>query len=379
MQPGGACPRRAVSLLTAGALLLAAGSAQAAGFRTFGQSAAGLGAADALGADAEHTGSVAYNPAGLAFQQGAKIEAALQRYKGKIGDKRGGKSREGQSWGRHSLFATYRSPGSMFGYGLSLTRPFRLESDWGDNFTKTDGEPVATETRLKLWDWNPNVAIRLEPGLALSLGAEYYQVQKLVYSTADIRRDGDGEGWGGRVGLMFWRESGSVALTHSTAAELDLDGDNLDGTEMTLPPRTRLGLKYRTSLAWSWHLDVVRTDWSQYKGLEGTGLPEKDWEPAFGYRTAALYRLSDGAELRFGYAYDTDPKDRDSFDPRSLVGKRHTLTAGFGWETGAYKFNFGYGHTFWDPREVNAANDAYDTRYQSNERFMLFSVGHDFE
>jgi long-subunit fatty acid transport protein len=359
------------------ALLTCAVPAQAAGFRTFGQSAAGLGAADALGADAEHAGSVAYNPAGLAFQEGAKLELALQRYKGKIGDKNGSKSREGHSWGRHSLFATYRGAGSMLGYGLSLTRPFRLDSDWGDNF---GSGAVATETKLKLWDWNPNVALRLEPGLALSLGAEYYQVQRFVYSTAATTRDGDGDGWGGRVGLMFWREGGSVALTHSTAAELDLSGDNLDGTQMTLPPRTRLGIKFRPDLSWSVHLDVVRTDWSQYKGLENSSLPEKEWQPAYGYRTAALLRLSDGAELRFGYAYDADPKDRATFDPRSLVGKRHTLTAGFGWETGAYKFNFGYGHTFWQNREVSGAGQpAYDTRYKSNERFMLFSVGHDFE
>jgi long-chain fatty acid transport protein len=250
-----------------------------------------------------------------------------------------------------------------------------MDSDFGGDFTVPN---AATRSELDLIDVNPTVAYKLRPDLAVALGADYYRALDFNYSTVATQRKGDGDGWGGTAGLMFWREGWAIAASYKTGADLEMGGTNLNGNNFRLPARARIGLKWRPSLRWSIHLDAVRTSWSQYKGLEDTpALVEKDWDDTVGYRLGSMVRLSDKVSLRFGYSFDEDPKDERTFDPRSASGDRHMLSLGAGWEGDLLRFNLGYAYAISPSRDVDgAAVAAYDGRNRTTAQFLMLSVGY---
>jgi len=372
---------RALSLTAATFFLLAtAPSAGAVGFQRFGLSTAGMGLANAMGADAEHVSSMAYNPSALAFQEGAHSQVGFMRRYGRLEAPTGKTSPEANFYA-HDIYATYRGAGSPLGVGLGVNRPFRMDSDFSGDFSSPF---AATRTQLDLIDVNPALAYKLRPDLAVSLGADYYRALDFEYSSLDatgsseVARTGDGGGWGGTAGLMFWREGWSVAATYKSGADLEMEGKNLPGNNFHLPARARVGLKVRPTLRWSVHLDAVRTSWSRYNGLEDVpGELEKDWQDTMGYRLGGMYRFSDKVALRFGYSYDEDPKDELTFDPRSASGDRHMLTLGGGWEGDLLRFNLAYAYAFDTSRKVRgAAVPEYDGTHRTKAQFLLFSVGY---
>lgn len=356
---------------------MVAASASATGFRSTGHSAQGLGLANALGADAEHVSSMSYNPAGLAFQDGQHVQASFARPYVKMESPASGKSQPDTTLYPNSLYATYRSPASAFGLGLAVDRPYRMDSEW--DFGEAG---AATRTELDLVDVNPTVSYRLRPDLALSLGADYYHALDFEYSSVasdgsgEVARTGDGDGWGGTVGLMFWRESWSLAATYSSGADLTLAGDNLDDDDFRLPSEARIGLKYRPSLRWSVHLDAVRRGWDEFDGLEGVDATGKDWEATVGYKAGAIARLSDRSEIRFGYSYEPDPKDDATFDPRSPSGDEHLVSVGGGWRGQNLTLDVAYSYAVSPSRNVEgAAVEAYDGRHRTNAQYLTFSLG----
>lgn len=373
--PAGAAVR-GLALAGASALLLGtAPDAGATAFQRFSLSTAGLGLANAMGADAEHVSSMAYNPSALAFQEGTHFEAGFMRRYGKL-ESPGGRSEPRATLFTHDLYATYRGPAASWGAGLAVNRPFRMDSDWQGDFSSGN---AATRSELDLVDVNPTVAYKLRPDVAIALGADYYRALDFTYNTRDFKHTGDGDGWGGTLGLMFWRESWAIAATYKSGADLDLAGKNLDGAAFHLPARARIGLKWRPSLRWSVHLDAVRTSWSQYNGLEDAPTldEDKDWDDTVGYRLGAMARLSDKVALRFGYSFDPDPKDEATFDPRSASGNRHMLTLGGGWEGDLLRFNLGYGYAISPSRQVDDAGVAdYNGRNRTTRQYLMFSVGY---
>ena len=362
-------------------LLGPAPPADATGFQRFSLSTAGLGLANAMGADAEHPSSMAYNPSALAFQEGTHLEAGFMRRYGKL-ESGGGRSEPETTLYTHDLYATYRGPAASWGAGLAVNRPFRMDSDWKGDFSQQQG--AATRTELDLIDVNPTVAYKLRPDLAVSLGADYYNALDFEYSSwgssgNEVKRTGDGDGLGGTAGIMFWREGWALAASYRSGTDLEVDGNGLSGNDFHLPARARIGFKWRPNLSWSIHLDAVRTSWSDYEGLEGLDGVEsgKEWSDTVGYRLGSMVRLSDKVAVRFGYSYDADPKDDTTFDPRSPSGNRHMLTLGGNWEGDLLRYNLGYGFAIRPSRDVEgAAISEYDGRNRTTAQYLMFSVGY---
>ncbi|HKJ71078.1 MAG TPA: outer membrane protein transport protein [Gammaproteobacteria bacterium] len=361
----------------AGLLLGLAPAAGATGFQRFSLSTAGLGLANAMGADTENPSSMAYNPSALAFQEGTHFEAGFMRRYGQLENHSADTSPDTKFY-THDLYATYRGPASSWGAGLGVNRPFRMDSNWSGEFSSAN---AATRSELDLIDVNPTLAYKLRPDVAVALGGDYYRALDFTYSTVATPRHGSGDGWGGTAGIMFWREGWAIAATYKTGADLDMDGKNLNGNRFRLPARARIGLKWRPSLRWSVHLDAVRTSWSQFKGLEDApgapGEPEKDWKDTVGYRLGAVARLSDKMALRFGYSYDAGPKDNRTFDPRSASGNRHMIALGAGWEGDLLRFNLAYAYSIKAIKDVQgAAVPEYDGHNRTSAQFLMFSVGY---
>ena len=358
----------------AGGLLLAA-HAGATGFQRSTLSAAGLGLGNALGADAQHTSSMAYNPSALAFQQGLALEGGLLQVNESL-DAAGQTSHPDKDLYVNDFYATYRSAGSPLGFGLGLNRPFRMDTDFTGDFNDTR---AATRSELDLMAANPTMAYRLLPDVAVAAGANYYRALDFEYSSVGTKRTGEGGGLGGRLGLMFWREGWTAAATYTSGADLEMDGTNLDGNTFTLPDRARVGLKWRPSLRWSTHFDITRTGWGSYDGLEGVDVAGKDWDASLGYHAGSMYRLSDRASLRFGYAYQEGPKqDSSTFDPRSRTGDRHRLSLGGDYASGGLSYDAAFSYGFTSSRGIGQADvDGYNGDHSYAGWQLMFSVGYD--
>ncbi len=360
-------------LLVAVTLLCFPHPGHTVGFRNIGLSASGVGIANALGADAEHTSSMAYNPAALAFQSGGAVALGGMRTFGDL-EQSGETGKPKRRLLPNSLYLTYSGLGTPWGFGLAANRPFHMDSDFGGDLK---GPNAATRTELDLIDLNPTVAYRLRPNWAVAVGGHYYYAKDFEYSTNAVTRTGDGGGFGGSVGLMYWREQWSAALTYISSATLGLEGRNLDN-DFQLPSRIRLGLKYRYDLNLSLHLDVVQTRWSDFKGLEGAET-KKNWDNVFGFRFGGMYRLSDRLRVRAGYAFDSGPKDDRTFDPRSPSGTRHLATLGGGWDSGPLQLNLGFAFGLHLAREVDGAEvPAYNGEHQTSAYYALGNVVYSF-
>lgn len=351
----------------------------AVGFQRFDLSSAGLGVGNALAADAEHLSSMAYNPSALAFREGLDFEGTLGRRWGGL-DAPGASSSPG-SFFVNDFYAAYRGRARSWGLGLAVNRPFRMDSDFDQEFS-TEGAP--TRTTLDLVNINPLAAYKLRPGLAVSAGPNYYRTLDFEYSSlqrqngslGELKRSGDGDALGGTAGIMFWRESWSVAATYTTGADLEVNGQNLSNNDLHLPARARIGWKWRPNLWWSVHAGAVYTRWSQYDGLEGVD-PGKDWKDTYGARLGAIARLSDLVKVRFGYSFDQGPKDSRTFDPRSDTGDRHSIHLGGTWDTDPLRLSFGYAFSVTGSKDVSGARiSEFDGEHETSGHRLLMTIGY---
>jgi len=338
-------------------------SAQASGLSIPELSVAGLGLSNALVANPEDFGAVAYNPAALGLHARSGLTAGLVLLEPSLDVTTASGHHDSQHadilWAP-DLQGSYRLT-DRWTLGLGMNSPFGLESEWEVGTFPVLSTPLAAETppgplhptqsKLELFSIVPAVAYRLDEGLSIAVGLDYYNLHKVDFDTAGATIRGDGDGFGWNLSMLYSAGPLSLGACYHSAATVAGKGDFMVinpvltvlgkasqpiAADLHLPWRLQIGVGYALSERLRAELDLERTGWSEFDTVDFISRTDGSlvsrtsnyWDDSNIYRLGLTYRLSPQTRLRFGYAYNESAQTVDYFSPRTPDSDRQIFSIG---------------------------------------------------
>jgi long-chain fatty acid transport protein len=318
--------RRSLSICTALAVLVLAGTAWGGGYEIQEHSARSLANAIAgRAAIAEDAVTVFHNPAGMTRLKGFSGVAGLHLILADVefnddnstnwmggpltGD-------DGDFTGTNFVPALYitQELNSWLAVGLGVNAPFGLSTEYDDDWK---GRYFALDTELKTMNINPGIAAKPFEGIELSIGVGVsYQTADATLSNAidfgtigysqlgselagelglvpemtdgEVEVEGDGDSWGWNFGLLYeFNECTRIGFAYRSHVHHKLEGDAdfdvpvsavpltqtgrfLDtdaSARVTLPEQYSLSIFHDIDENWSVMADVTYTRWSRFEEL----------------------------------------------------------------------------------------------------------------
>ena len=388
--------------------------AQASGFRIPEISTVGTATANALVANTDELGALAYNPAGMAFHKENGFVAGLTYLTYDLSvDPEGGTKTD--SDGKNSfvipnLYFMATGSGNL-SYGLAINSPFGLETKWASGTFPNFGslEPLAPEqSTIEMLKINPNMAFRIDDHSGFSIGFSVYDLKKLVFNAQEIKINGRGNGLGWNVGYQMKVDKLSFGIAYQSRVKVPLSG-TFDSTELTLPLAKAIlsaqsslvfpdilqfGVAYQFTDKLQLEFDIDQTGWSSFdqinvKSEDGSTLTSStnNWDDALAYRLGAIYRLTPQTQLMFGYSIDQKAQPDEYFSARVPDADRQLFSLGMTHDFDGWTLEAAYMHVSTDSRTINSSvtypkapgdydpngTDAYNGTYESSVN--LFSIG----
>jgi long-chain fatty acid transport protein len=365
---GGKEPRsRLASFLGALALTVAWGwpaVSQGAGFAMVQQGTAAMAQGNAFVAEADDPSAIYYNPAGL---------NQLKRPQAYLGTVLNLPDREFH--GSNGTFAVTRprfyETGSIYlvypanehvALGLGYFTPFGLGTDWPASWA---GRYITTYSRLKTYNLNPVISLKLIKNFTIAGGADFLWSdvrlrRNLPFSqTIDAKSDlsGSGRGIGVNFGALYEPLEGvkigvsyrsQIFVHHDGTLQLSIPGKvffprNIDGSaNLTFPPSLTFGACVNRFKPFTFDVDATWTGWSTYSNLvlmldkfipvsgypAGSILYKKNWHDAWALRFGANWQVNDRLKVRAGYTFDMTPVPSSTFEPQVPDSNRHIFALG---------------------------------------------------
>lgn len=384
-------------------LCLGAESAFAAGFAVQEQGLSGLGNAYAgSAAVAEDASTVFFNPAGMTLIEKPQLHTGLHLILPKAEFSNSGSTTlTAPTQGNDSTSEEeaivpnlyYVAPlNHDFVWGIGISAPYGLTSDYDENWV---GRYVARRTELTTVLVNPSFAYRPDDKWSVGGGFSYVKADAVLSNAIDmglvflnqfqaggipvtaqssalagdiqanlgsskydggIRLEGDGEGWGFNIGVIYEiNENWRWGAHYRSKVDLGLEGQAdftvgaLDGVlgpafadqggsvDLTLPDTFSFSVFGDLNERWSVMADFTRTGWSKFQELriefENPSPPDNVipelWKDVNKYSVGASYKFNEQFTGRFGLAYDESPVPNDEVrSPRIPDEDRKWLALG---------------------------------------------------
>lgn len=354
----------------------------AAGFRLPDQDTAAMGMGGAFVGQADNPSAVWYNPAGITQLDGTRVSVGvLAIYPVMNHENMNGTTdvSERNVFLPVQLFATDKV-NDRVSLGLGITSPFGLSTNWSDSSATSN---VATLSRVKTIDINPNIAYKINDGLSVAAGVDYMILQAtmnklLPIGNALFRLNGDGTGLGANAGVKYnATDQLNLGLSYRSRVKIKVDGtaevgaplglSNSAQTEIILPDLIQFGASYKATEKLTLNADLDYTWWSTYdrlviksntilflsSGTTDTSIDEKDWKNTWAIRIGGQYKLSEQWKLRAGYVYDQSPVPSDRFDTRVPDADRQGITIGTGYTSGNITIDASYMYLHFKNRTIS--------------------------
>jgi long-chain fatty acid transport protein len=361
---------------TAGLVVTAAGTAEAAGFYLQEQSVRGWGRANSGEVADQGAASLWWNPASIAgaTESEAVFGATGILPRGKVEDAGTLIDRPGvppvpvggpsllrdpivRGVAPHNAFAL--PLGDKIAFGLAVTAPFSFTSDYDPSGWQRYS---AIRSRLLTLDFQPSVAVKATEwlGLGAALNIQYSDawlsnaLPNLAPGSADgrLRLTGSGWDWGWTAGLQLRpAERVTIGLAYKSAVEHKLEGpveiSGLAGplaarnqkartvARFTTPWQLTAGARLGVTKSLTLNAQAVHSGWSKFDRIEiaapiSNAIVQnyKDtWSLAVGFDQAVGERLT----LRAGVQIDPTPTRDSGRDPRVPDADRVDYNVGATW------------------------------------------------
>lgn len=397
-------------------ILLFPYNAFASGFRIETQGAKATGMGNAFVATADDPSAIFYNPAGLTLFKdtnlylGATAVAPSTTFENTTGAK---EETEDQVFFPPHFYIASDFGMERMSFGVGIYSPFGLGTKW----SKTGlARYAATESKIETLNINPTVAYRILPSLSIGAGIDYMKSKALMDkmvnqssvggSDASLSLEGDGDGWGYNLGLLFkpydnlsmgmsYRSGikiqyhGTASLNNIATALQPLFGGasyrtNMD-TEINFPDVLSLGIAYKPSDKLTVEIDAERVGWSSYDKLKvdlenevalagfTDSTEAKDWKDVWTFKAGIEYKATEQLSLRVGYAYENNPAPNHALEPRLPDSDQHDVSIGIGYQSGSLVIDAAYMAAFYEDRSVS--NSILSGEYKNFAHFIGLSVG----
>ncbi|HUA37741.1 MAG TPA: outer membrane protein transport protein [Candidatus Sulfopaludibacter sp.] len=373
--------------------LLAAGQAQAGGFRLPNQDPEAIARGDAEVATADNPSAIYYNPAGITQLEGQNVRVGV--YVISPGEEY--KSPSGATYKANSdpepvpqLYYVDSFQNSPISIGLGMYSPYGLALDWGAN---TPFSTVAEKGSLVYLSFNPVVAWRICRSLSVGIGPtiNYSKAtfdQALGLPGSQFHFDGDGVDYGFNAGIL-WQPCSmwSFGVSYRSATEINYEGTSSTSPSPPLPAPTSTsgsvkfpqfvtgGVSFRPTSNWNFEFDLDWADWDSLKQItfENTAFGNipltLDYRSSFMYEFGATRQLGKGYFVSVGYIYNENSSPDANFNPLIPDSNLQLGSVGFGrrgkhWDWAiAYHFGYNGGRTINNPPTAPdfPANGTYKT------------------
>ena len=373
--------------LLASGLIIASSHVYSAGFQISESTVSGLGRAFAgAGVAGDDVSDMFYNPAGMFLAEGRQVQLGLSVIDSEsdfTGSAQpfGGPNDDGGETGTVPNFYYVMPDSGNLKYGLSITAPFGLATEYDDNWA---GRYQGIRSELKTIDINPALAYQVSNTLAVGAGlslqyadAELTSARFLGVGVPDGHSKVDGDNWdyGFNLGAMFTpsastrfgigfrskvdqKVDGSLKVTSPTGATLvSTDAE----AEVTLPETVYLSAFHSLNSQIDLMATARWTNWSRFEELRikfANGLPDsvtpENWEDSWTLSIGANYHLNNQWTLRLGYSHDESPVPDEDRTVRIPDSDRDWFTFGASYAPNAnLTVDFGYAHLSGDDADIS--------------------------
>ncbi len=423
-------------LLAAVALLLVPSLGWGAGFALFEHGNRAMAMGGAFTAVADDPSAIYWNPAGLAFQQdkgiqvmtGATFIMPSQDFYGESpypGDGYAATQNDQVFFPPHFYMVYPINDRLTFGFGV-LT-PFGLGTWWEDDFA---GRYISKRVDLKLFDFTPNLAIKVSDNVAVSVGVDYaigqidltktlglvnpYTQRLTDVGQVHLYTDGTGnDAFGWNAGMLLKFEHGfSAGMVYRSKIKIDYSGegsftqyptgyadyDAVIASQIPFgtptPITTSIDFPDFFSLGFAWANEdwtvSVQTGWMGWQSFQElpinfTEHPELSTAVEEYYRNVSQgrlgveYRMDESWAFRGGYLYDQTPQPADSMSPLLGDGDRQGLSLGFGYKHDNWWVDVGDLYLWIKSRSTHGRSlDGYEGRYDGTANLFGVTFGMSF-
>ena len=283
-------------------------------------------------------------------------------------------------------------------FGLGINSPFGLAIKYDDDWV---GRYHAVVSDLKIINFNPSIAYRINDSLSIGGGANFMVTHVILSSAVDFaallgQTPGSGDGFveltgdnfddlslGFNIGLLYKiNPQTNLGFSYRSEVEIDVTGD----ADFSVPASAALlvaggrfvdtgltaGITLPASLSMSvsnkqdkltYLADITWTGWSSFdelrivfdNPLQPDGVTTENWNDTFRYSVGVDYEYSANTILRTGIAYDETPvPSAERRTPRLPGNDRTWLSFGLSHQLDeSMSIDVGYSHLLIDEADVN--------------------------
>jgi len=367
--------------------LLPVSRADAAGLAGLDMSAAAVGAGNAFVATADDPSAMHYNPAGLAWQPGVNISFAgtlrSEDLSVQQSAARGTPFNSQDLSNLAGLYGNWMPKDSKWGIGFALDLPYAQNTEWGSAFGG-----AAKTTTIDVLHTALDVVYALDSSLAVAVGADWYVAKGDINSTTTTFHGTDNATFGGHVSVLWHpRPAWSVGAMLQSGATIDLSGTATGAVAGTakvnvpLPDVFRVGVSHVFSDAFRFETDVSWTRWSTLNDLDVVGTTSElnalNMSDSLSLMTGLTWFWREGAELRFGYAFDQAATKDTAFNARIVDANTHRISLGAGADVFGVQLDMAYVYAY-SPNRTITGSGAFDGKYRMRRQSLALSVSKHF-
>ena len=354
-------------------------AAQAGGFSNPDMSASGLGVANAMVASADDVSAAAYNPAGIAWQDGIQamlgIDAQYRNSSVKLGSvvapNGGGAGNPGH------FYASWMPHDGNIGFALAYNTPYELDNDWALAFPASAGI-----SRLKINRLSLDAIYAVNSSLAVSAGVDWYPSSAKMTMPGQSFSAKDKTAFGGHIS-MKWKPAPmwSIGAMARLGSEIKFSNGLAQSLNVKLPDEFTLGVAHDIADTVRIELDAAWSRWSKLKDLNvmsGTTLLQGhtlNMNDSITLMAGATWFWRENAQFRFGYAYDQEASDSTGFDPVVADQTGHKASLGAGADMFGFHADLALSYTFYPERTVTGP---YAGTYRDQRYSLALSVSKRF-
>lgn len=337
-------------------------SVEAGGFASPNMSASGMGVANAVVAGADDVSAAAYNPAGIAWQDGiqAMVGTNLQYRNSSVDLGTGIALNNGGAINLNHLYASWMPRGSDLGVALAFNRPFEVDNDWSVAFPGSTGITSITMDRLSL-----DAIYRLNSSMAFAAGADWY----ISSATVQTFSGNDKTSFGGHLS-MKWKAAPtwSVGALARLGSNIALSGGAGQSLKIKLPDEFTFGVAHDFADAVRLEIDANWSRWSKLNDLNvtpGGTVTTLDLKDSLTLMAGATWFWRENSQIRFGYAYDQGANSTTAFHPAVADQTGHKMSLGAGGDLFGVHADIAGAYTFYSKNSVTGpfAGTYRDRRY----------------
>jgi len=373
--------RRILRLIVSVLVLLSPVQAQAAAFDQPDLSASALGVSNAFTALADDASAMAYNPAGIAWQDGvnAMIGAAIP-YRDSSAKITDGIAPDTAILGNAThVFLTWMPRDRDYGFGIGVTTPYAIESTWGD--TIFGGQ--ASNTRLFTFRTTIDGVYAISSSMAVAAGMDWYYTQLDLKNAGASFSGTDAGSFGGHASWL-WRPmpAWSLGAMFRLGSNLSVDSKSDAGrADVQLPNEARVGIGYNLTDGLRIEVDGSWTGWSALKDMNvvggaGAQTNSLSMQDTFSAMTGITWTWRENSQVRFGYAFDQGANKDTGFNARLADANSHRFSLGMGGDMFGVHADLAYAYTYFPNRTISAGTFA--GTYRDRKQAVAISIGKSF-